>query len=204
MRPLLAECGVPAKSRHPVAKPAPRLMAALVLGAALWGAAPAHADTDVFQPAVRRPPRVGALGRPDEPAGCIPPPRVARPPARWALATRAPEAWSRCWPTRRTPTEPGMRSQFLCHWYLAEFAEPGKTSWNLEPWRPRRRRFADAVRRLQSRWHRGAVLTGWTRQRVAALVDHTLLKPGRPPPTSLLWSTMRFALGFTRCACRPR
>ncbi len=31
---------------------------------------------------------------------------------------------------------PGMREQFLCHWQLAEFAQPGKTSWNLEPWRP--------------------------------------------------------------------
>jgi hypothetical protein len=29
-----------------------------------------------------------------------------------------------------------MRAQFLCHWRLAEFAEPGKTSWNIEPWRP--------------------------------------------------------------------
>ncbi|MGV0836663.1 DUF2599 domain-containing protein [Mycolicibacterium thermoresistibile] len=31
---------------------------------------------------------------------------------------------------------PGMYEQFLCHWQLAEFAQPGKTSWNLEPWRP--------------------------------------------------------------------
>ena len=31
---------------------------------------------------------------------------------------------------------PGMRAQFVCHWDFAEFAEPGKTSWNLEPWRP--------------------------------------------------------------------
>ncbi len=31
---------------------------------------------------------------------------------------------------------PGMREQFLCHWQLAEFAHPGKESWNLEPWRP--------------------------------------------------------------------
>ncbi|MDA0250254.1 MAG: DUF2599 domain-containing protein [Actinomycetota bacterium] len=30
----------------------------------------------------------------------------------------------------------GMRSQFLCHWRFAEFAEPGKPSWDLEPWRP--------------------------------------------------------------------
>jgi hypothetical protein len=29
-----------------------------------------------------------------------------------------------------------MRDQFLCHWNYAEFARPGKTSWNLEPWRP--------------------------------------------------------------------
>ncbi|MGW0161993.1 DUF2599 domain-containing protein [Mycobacterium sp. NPDC003323] len=30
----------------------------------------------------------------------------------------------------------GMRAQFNCHWQFAEFVEPGKTSWNLEPWRP--------------------------------------------------------------------
>ena len=37
---------------------------------------------------------------------------------------------------RPTPTLPGMRDQFMCHWQFAEIAEPGKTSWNLEPWRP--------------------------------------------------------------------
>lgn len=31
---------------------------------------------------------------------------------------------------------PGMREQFACHWRFAEFGKPGKTSWNLEPWRP--------------------------------------------------------------------
>ena len=31
---------------------------------------------------------------------------------------------------------PGMAEQFRCHWDYAEFARPGKTSWNLEPWRP--------------------------------------------------------------------
>jgi hypothetical protein len=30
----------------------------------------------------------------------------------------------------------GMHEQFNCHWELAEVAEPGKISWNLEPWRP--------------------------------------------------------------------
>lgn len=31
---------------------------------------------------------------------------------------------------------PGMYEQFICHWQLAELGHPGKTSWNLEPWRP--------------------------------------------------------------------
>lgn len=31
---------------------------------------------------------------------------------------------------------PGMRAQFVCHWNYAEFAAPGKISWNLEVWRP--------------------------------------------------------------------
>ena len=31
---------------------------------------------------------------------------------------------------------PGMYDQFACHWQFAELIEPGKTSWNLEPWRP--------------------------------------------------------------------
>jgi hypothetical protein len=29
-----------------------------------------------------------------------------------------------------------MREQFDCHWQFAELGHPGKTSWNLEPWRP--------------------------------------------------------------------
>jgi hypothetical protein len=28
-----------------------------------------------------------------------------------------------------------MQDQFLCHWHYAELFEPGKVSWNLEPWR---------------------------------------------------------------------
>lgn len=30
----------------------------------------------------------------------------------------------------------GMYAQFICHWQFAEIRQPGKTSWNLEPWRP--------------------------------------------------------------------
>ena len=47
---------------------------------------------------------------------------------------------------------PGMRDQFLCHWSYAEFARPGKTSWNLEPWRP----VVDGVRMLESGCNPGA------------------------------------------------
>ena len=46
------------------------------------------------------------------------------------------EAWSEILALAPDADTPGMRSQFVCHWRLAEFAEPGKSSWNLEPWRP--------------------------------------------------------------------
>ena len=74
---------------------------------------------------------------------------------------------------------PGMREQFMCHWQYAEFAEPGKTSWNLEPWRPEVSMRRDGGRPLQSRRHRRTVLVAQalSREEVAAVVDHTLLKP---------------------------
>ena len=73
---------------------------------------------------------------------------------------------------------PGMRAQFMCHWQFAELADPGKVSWNLEPWRPEVDRRRDGGRRLQSRRHRRTVLVrSFSRENVAALVDHTLLKP---------------------------
>lgn len=46
------------------------------------------------------------------------------------------EAWSEVLALAPDADIPGMREQFLCHWTYAEFAQPGKTSWNLEPWRP--------------------------------------------------------------------
>jgi len=46
----------------------------------------------------------------------------------------------------------GMRDQFLCHWSYAELARPGKTSWNLEPWRP----VVDGVTMLESGCNPGA------------------------------------------------
>ncbi|MDA4110055.1 hypothetical protein MHOL44478_22755 [Mycobacterium holsaticum DSM 44478] len=46
------------------------------------------------------------------------------------------EAWAEVLALSPDADLPGMRSQFECHWYYAELAEPGKSSWNLEPWRP--------------------------------------------------------------------
>lgn len=46
------------------------------------------------------------------------------------------EAWAEVVAQAPDADTPGMRAQFLCHWRFAEFAEPGKTSWDLEPWRP--------------------------------------------------------------------
>ena len=46
------------------------------------------------------------------------------------------EAWGEVIALAPDGDTPGMRAQFLCHWRYAEFAQPGKTSWDLEPWRP--------------------------------------------------------------------
>jgi Protein of unknown function (DUF2599) len=48
----------------------------------------------------------------------------------------ADEAWAEVLSLSPDADTPGMRAQFICHWQFAEFAQPGKTSWNLEPWRP--------------------------------------------------------------------
>ncbi len=48
----------------------------------------------------------------------------------------AAEAWAEILTLSPDAAIPGMQEQFLCHWNFAEFVEPGKVSWNLEPWRP--------------------------------------------------------------------
>lgn len=53
-------------------------------------------------------------------------------------STTAPadEAWAEVLALSPDADTAGMRAQFLCHWQFAELAQPGKVSWNLEPWRP--------------------------------------------------------------------
>ncbi|MGY4711936.1 DUF2599 domain-containing protein [Mycolicibacterium sp. CBM1] len=46
------------------------------------------------------------------------------------------EAWGEVLALAPDADMPGMRQQFACHFRFAELAQPGKTSWNLEPWRP--------------------------------------------------------------------
>ena len=46
------------------------------------------------------------------------------------------EAWAEVLTLSPDAAIPGMSEQFLCHWQFAELIEPGKISWNLEPWRP--------------------------------------------------------------------
>ena len=51
-------------------------------------------------------------------------------------AAEGAEAWTEVLAQSPDADIPGMREQFMCHWTYAEFAQPGKSSWNLEPWRP--------------------------------------------------------------------
>jgi hypothetical protein len=68
--------------------------------------------------------------------------RVYPTPAARELAAQidtklqADEAWGEVLALSPDAALPGMKEQFDCHWQWAEFGEPGKTSWNLEPWRP--------------------------------------------------------------------
>jgi len=45
------------------------------------------------------------------------------------------EAWAEVLTLSPEANSPGMKHQFQCHWEFAELAQPGKVSWNLEPWR---------------------------------------------------------------------
>ena len=61
---------------------------------------------------------------------------AARRPGIGASMALADEAWAEVLALSPDADTPGMRAQFSCHWQFAELAQPGKTSWNLEPWRP--------------------------------------------------------------------
>jgi hypothetical protein len=68
--------------------------------------------------------------------------RVSPTPSGHTAARQLPtgaaadEAWAEVLALSPDADTAGMRAQLVCHWQFAEFAQPGKTSWNLEPWRP--------------------------------------------------------------------
>lgn len=66
-----------------------------------------------------------------------PTPAARAAAAQLGTTAQGDRAWAEVLALSPQADLPGMREQFRCHWQLAEFAEPGKTSWNLEPWRPR-------------------------------------------------------------------
>jgi Protein of unknown function (DUF2599) len=121
------------------------LLTAAVL-AALWGAGPAAAPAwavpggGAADPSTPAPPFVdhtqwaqwrglSSLRVYPTPSGRM----AAREPGS---SVAADEAWAEVLTLTPDADAPGMRAQFLCHWQFAELAQPGKVSWNLEPWRP--------------------------------------------------------------------
>ena len=52
-----------------------------------------------------------------------------------ATTTAGDEAWAEVLRLAPDADMPTMWHQFMCHWEFAELAQPGKVSWNLEPWR---------------------------------------------------------------------
>ena len=95
-----------------------------------------------------------------------------------ATTSAADEAWAEVLTLSPDANMPGMRHQFMCHWELAELAQPGKISWNLEPWRNE----VSDEEMAEAHCNPGGteeplLVRRYSRESVAALVDHTLLKP---------------------------
>jgi uncharacterized protein DUF2599 len=124
------------------------LIAPATLIVALLGAAPASADPSAAGGTARlySPPFVDHIEWAQTESvvwGHLPSLRVyptasGRAAARklGAAGADADEAWSEVLALSPDAGTAGMREQFICHWELAEFGQPGKASWNLEPWRP--------------------------------------------------------------------
>jgi hypothetical protein len=64
------------------------------------------------------------------------PTQAGREASVHATAATEAAAWAEVLTLSPDADMPGMYQQFICHWELAELGYPGKTSWNLEPWRP--------------------------------------------------------------------
>lgn len=65
------------------------------------------------------------------------PTQAGREASLVATVSEESAAWAEVLALSPDADMPGMYEQFICHWELAELGKPGKTSWNLEPWRPK-------------------------------------------------------------------
>lgn len=100
---------------------------------AAWPALPARADVTPGPPYIDHTRWVKWDGKSSLRVYPTPAGRKASGPAS---VPQGNEAWSEVVIDAPDADTPGMRAQFLCHWYFAQAALPGKVSWNLEPWRP--------------------------------------------------------------------
>jgi hypothetical protein len=115
-----------------------------VLISALPSAATASADPGAVAAAAEAPPFVDHVSWARWTQGAARSSLRVYPTASGRAAARqlgssslaAEEAWHEVLAQAPQADTPGMRDQFRCHWDFAEVAQPGKTSWNLEPWRP--------------------------------------------------------------------
>ncbi|OSC42629.1 DUF2599 domain-containing protein [Mycobacterium decipiens] len=118
---------------------------------ALIGAAPAQADPEVDPGAsianhAGRSDSVGPSPRLVDhtewarwgrlPSLRVYPSQAGRATSRQLGMAAADAAWAEVLALSPDADTAGMRAQFICHWQFAEIRQPGKTSWNLEPWRP--------------------------------------------------------------------
>jgi hypothetical protein len=106
--------------------------AALAMIVAGWSTAPAYADAQSGPPYIDHTTwqHWGDLS-----TLRVYPTTQGREAARTPDDAQGAEAWSEVLAFAPDADSPGMRAQFMCHWDFAEIAQPGKTSWNLEPWR---------------------------------------------------------------------
>lgn len=107
--PVPTSSSPPPGSRAPAPSPTPVSLPGPYVAAATW------ADTELGS----------TLEVAPTPAG-----RATRGPADAATA------WREVLALAPGADAPGMWEQFLCHWTWARILEPGKPTWNVEPWRP--------------------------------------------------------------------
>ena len=105
----------------------------MAVGLLLWPAPPAHADVPPASPYIDHTAWVRYDGKSSL---RVYPTRAGRKASGPAAIAQGAQAWSEVLHDAPDADTPGMQAQFLCHWYFAEAASPGKVSWNLEPWRP--------------------------------------------------------------------